>query len=354
MRLVTFELSTAVGAVRRSGALLSEADLVIDLAAAHAARLASNGMPVARAMADPTVPSDLHELLQGEDPALEAARAAIEHATASGAEAIAGIRVIHARDDVRLLTPLPRPTSIRNFSLVEQHMLSAIERMNAKKIGGMEPSLTRIPPEWYELPAFYKTTVEEVYGPDDVIPWPQLTDFFDYELEIAAVVGRTGRGIAAEDAIRYIAGFTLYNDWSARDFQQREMSVNLGPGLCKDFASSLGPCLVTPDEFDVLGAQLTARIDGETWTDTTAGLRVGFEELVAYTSQVMTLMPGDVLTSGTVAGGSGSEQERWLWPGAVVELEAEGIGVLRNVVGSKGAPVELPASQRPWTRAIPQ
>jgi 2-keto-4-pentenoate hydratase/2-oxohepta-3-ene-1,7-dioic acid hydratase in catechol pathway len=354
MRLVTFELSTPVGAVRRAGTLLAGGERVVDLAAAHAARLAAGGLPVGRALGDRAVPCDLLELLQGEDPALEAARAAVEHAERSGDEAIAGLQIVHALAEVRLLTPLPRPTSIRNFSLVEQHMLSAIEVMNRKKIGGEEPSLSRLPPEWYRLPAFYKTTVEEVYGPDDVIPWPELTDFFDYELELAAVIGRTGRAIAAEDATPFLAGFMLYNDWSARDFQQREMSVNLGPGLCKDFASSLGPCLVTPDAFDVAGARLTARIDGETWTDTTSGLRVGFEELIEYTSQVMTLMPGDVLTSGTVAGGSGSEQERWLAPGAVVEVEAEGIGVLRNVVGAKGAPVDLPASQRPWTRAIPQ
>jgi 2-keto-4-pentenoate hydratase/2-oxohepta-3-ene-1,7-dioic acid hydratase in catechol pathway len=353
MKLVTFELSTPVGAVRRSGALLSGGGLVIDLAAAHAARLASDGTSVARALADPTVPSDLLELLQGEDPALEAARAASEHVAESGVESIAGIRIAHELGDVRLLAPLPRPTSIRSFSLVEQHLLSSIETMK-KKLVGVEASLRSIPPEWYRLTTFYKTTVEEVYGPDDIVPWPALTDFVDYELEIAAVVGRSGRGIAAEDATPYIAGFALYNDWSARDFQQREMSVNLGPGLCKDFASSLGPCLVTPEEFDAQGARLTARIDGETWTDTTPGLRVGFEELVAYTSQVMTLMPGDVLTTGTVAGGSGFEQERWLAQGAEVELEAEGIGILRNIVGHKGASVELPASQRPWTRAIPQ
>jgi 2-keto-4-pentenoate hydratase/2-oxohepta-3-ene-1,7-dioic acid hydratase in catechol pathway len=340
VKLVTFELDTPLGAIRRAGALTGDGAAVVDLAAAHRATAG-----------DGVVPADLLELLRGGEPALEAASAALERVVAEGADEAGGVRLRHELAEVRLLTPLPRPSSIRNFSLVEQHMLASIEVLK-KKVGGQEPSLTSLPPEWYKLPAYYKTTVEEVYGPDEVVPWPELTDFYDYELEIAAVIGKTGRRVAVADAGPYIFGYMLYNDWSARDFQQREMSINLGPGLCKDFASSLGPCIVTADEFDLRGARLQARVDGETWTDTTAGLRVGFEDLVAYLTQVQTIVPGDVLTSGTVAGGSGNEQERWLWEGAVVELEAEGIGVLRNTVGRKGEDAQLPASQRPWIEAL--
>jgi len=162
------------------------------------------------------------------------------------------------------------------------------------------------------------------------------------------VIGKRGRHVAVEEAQPYIFGFTLYTDWSMRDFQQREMSINMGPGLCKDFASSLGPCIATPDEFDVVNARLTARIDGQLWTDTTSRLRCSFEELIAYVTQTQTIVPGDIFTSGTVPGGSGSEQDRWMPEGAVVELEAEGIGVLRNKVGTRGVAVPLPRSQQPW------
>lgn len=350
MRFVTFEVSTPLGPIRRSGVLGAE-QTVIDLAAAREAFLRDRGHPTPVRQAEADCPSDLLSFIEAGPPALEAAREAIAFIAECGETGGSETRAVYAGDEVDLLTPLPMPKSIRNFSLSEQHMLDSIETMK-KKIGGMEPSLVRIPPEWYNLPAYYKTTVEEVYGPDDLIPWPQLTGKFDYELELAAVIGRTGRHVAAADATAYIFGFTIYTDWSMRDFQQREMSINMGPGLCKDFASSLGPCIVTPDEFDVAGARLVARINGEVWTDTTSRLRCTFEELIEYVTQVQTIMPGDVFTSGTVPGGSGSEQDRWMPEGAVVELEAQGIGILRNKVGSRGMPVPLPKSQRPWVCAL--
>ncbi|WP_176082813.1 fumarylacetoacetate hydrolase family protein [Martelella sp. HB161492] len=350
MRFVTYEVGTAVGPVRRAGVLGAD-DTVIDITAAREAFLSENGHHNAAAAAAFECPSDLLTFIDRGDDALAALREAVEFVTAKALMQFEDMTVVHPLDAVRLLTPLPVPRSIRNFSLSEQHMLSSIETMK-RKIGGMEPSLTRIPPEWYNLPAYYKTTVQEVYGPEELVPWPALTGKFDYELEIAAVIGKSGRHIAAADAKPYIFGYMLYTDWSTRDFQQREMSINMGPGLCKDCASSLGPCIATPDEFDVENARLVARINGEVWTETTSKLRSSFEDLIEYVSQVQTIVPGDVFTSGTVPGGSGSEQDRWFPEGAVVELEAEGIGILRNRVGIRGAAAPLPKSQQIFATAV--
>jgi 2-keto-4-pentenoate hydratase/2-oxohepta-3-ene-1,7-dioic acid hydratase in catechol pathway len=123
----------------------------------------------------------------------------------------------------------------------------------------------------------------------------------------------------------------VFNDWSARDVQFREMKVRLGPALGKDFANSIGPCLVTPDEIDIYTAPMQARINGEVWSSGTQGaMRFNFPQIIAHLSSDQTLMPGDLLGSGTVGGGSGLELDRWVQPGDVVELEVEGIGVLRN------------------------
>ncbi len=323
MRLVTFEITTPLGPARRSGALTGEA--IIDLSLARAAML---DRPRAREIAAAEVPADLLELLGGGDWALEVAREAVDHAERVGIESFGGARVRHSAGDVRLLAPLPRPNSLRDYLVVEEHMQGAVNAGVVKAI----------PAEWYKLPAHYKGNVDEIYGPDDVVPWPAYTDELDYELEICAVMGRPGRKVAAKDATALIAGYTIYNDWSARDIQVREMSVGIGPGIGKDFATSLGPCIATPDEFDRDRGRLEARVDGEVWSTGTLGkMHFSFEEIIEYTSQEATLRPGDLLGSGTVGRGCGLELGRRLTEGCTVELEAEGIGVLRNRVGMKGA-----------------
>ncbi len=320
MRLVTFEVPGPLGPVRRTGALSGEA--VIDLSLARAAAL--GGRPRARAIAAAEVPSDMLELLRGGEWALQAARGAVEHVEQGGIEELEGARVRHS--GVRLLAPLPRPSSLRDYLVVEEHMQGAVD-------AGV---VAAIPEEWYELPAHYKGNVDAIYGPEDEIPWPAYTERLDYELEICAVIGSTGRRVAAADATAMIAGYTIYNDWSARDIQAREMRVGIGPGIGKDFASSIGPCIATPDEFDRDTAQLSARVDGETWSTGALGtMHFSFEQIIEYTSQEQTLQPGDLLGSGTVGKGCGLELGRWLGEGATVELEAEGIGVLRNRVGHR-------------------
>jgi fumarylacetoacetate (FAA) hydrolase len=183
-------------------------------------------------------------------------------------------------------------------------------------------------------------------GPEDVVPHPAASRALDFELEVACIIGEPGRNLLAEEALEHIFGFTIFNDWSARDLQRQEMVVGLGPAKGKDFASSLGPWIVTPDELvpytagrpGVYDLAMTARVNGVersrgNWKD----IHYSFGELIARASADVTLLPGDVIGSGTVGTGCLLELTRgegpWLQIGDVVELEIEGLGVLRNTVG---------------------
>jgi 2-keto-4-pentenoate hydratase/2-oxohepta-3-ene-1,7-dioic acid hydratase in catechol pathway len=230
-------------------------------------------------------------------------------------------------EEAVLRAPL-RPRTLRDFLAFEGHLINAFKNLGRA-----------IPPEWYEVPAYYKGLPDTVIGPEEVIPWPAYCEQLDHELELAAVIGREGRDIPADDAAGHIFGYTLWNDMSARDTQRRELPVGMGPGKAKDWDGSnvLGPCIVTPDEIDVTDLQLSVRVNGERWGgDTTAHMHHSFGTMIAYASRDLTLRPGEVLGSGTAATGSGLELDRWLAPGDVIELEADGIGVLRNTVGPRG------------------
>jgi 2-keto-4-pentenoate hydratase/2-oxohepta-3-ene-1,7-dioic acid hydratase in catechol pathway len=314
MKLVTFAAVRPDRPLVRAGAL--EGDRVVDI---DAAIRAMGATPVADGRDGN---SDLLTLLRGEERALELTRAAVAKAIGAGEERNGDETLVRDMDEVELLAPLPRPNSLRDYLVVREHV---------------EGALKKLPEEWFNIPAHWKANVDEVYGPDDTVPWPAYTDKLDYELEICAVIGSAGYQVSESDASRHIVGYTLYNDWSARDIQMREMSIGIGPGISKDFAMSLGPCIATPDEFDRDTARLTARIDGEVWSAGVLGeMYFTFEQIIEWTSQEMTLRPGDLLGSGTIAKGCGLELDRWVEEGATVELEAEGIGVLRNVVGFKG------------------
>jgi 2-keto-4-pentenoate hydratase/2-oxohepta-3-ene-1,7-dioic acid hydratase in catechol pathway len=243
-------------------------------------------------------------------------------------EAGAPIGDTRAVDGARLLAPL-RPRSLRDFLTWEGHMQNALAKLGRP-----------IPPEWYEIPVYYKGLPDTVIGSDETIPWPSYSERLDHELELAAIIGKRGRDIAPEDALDHVFGWTLWNDLSARDVQARELAVALGPGKGKDWDGSnvLGPCIVTADELDGTNVALEVRVNGERWGgDTTANMHHSFADLIAYASMAETLYPGEVLGSGTATGGSGIELDRWLQPGDVIELEAEGVGVLRNTIGAKGA-----------------
>ncbi len=226
----------------------------------------------------------------------------------------------------RLLAPL-RPRSLRDFLAFEGHLRNAFERLGRD-----------IPAEWFEVPAYYKGMPDTVIGPEDEIPWPPWTDRLDHELELAAVIGREVRDVRPEEAAACIFGYTIWNDVSARDVQARELPVGMGPGKAKDWdgANVLGPCLVTADELDASDLAMRVRVNGDLWgEDTSAHMHHTFADMIAYVSRSQTLYPGEVIGSGTAAGGSGLELDRWLAPGDVVELEVDGIGVLRNRIGGR-------------------
>jgi 2-keto-4-pentenoate hydratase/2-oxohepta-3-ene-1,7-dioic acid hydratase in catechol pathway len=231
-------------------------------------------------------------------------------------------------EGARLLAPL-RPRTMRDFLAFEGHLLNAYRNLGRE-----------IPPEWYEIPAYYKGMPDTVIGPDAEIPWPAWTDKLDHELELAAVIGRRVRDVRREHAGACIFGYTIWNDLSARDVQARELPVGMGPGKAKDWdgANVLGPCIATPDEIDLERARMRVRVNGELWgEDTPASMHHTFAVMIAYVSRSQTLRAGEVLGSGTAAGGSGLELDRRLQEGDVVELEIDGIGVLRNPIGRKGA-----------------
>lgn len=236
--------------------------------------------------------------------------------------------------DVMLLPPLLRPFSLRDFYAFEQHVIRAHE------IRGRQ-----VPPEWYQFPVFYYTNPNSIFGPEEPVPCPSYTGQMDYELEVACVIGKAGINIPAERAEEYIFGYTIFNDWSARDVQRAEMKAGLGPAKGKDFASSLGPWIVTPDSLaerrmdrpGVYDLKMSARVNGierssGNWKD----LHYSFGEMIARASQDTYLYPGDVIGSGTVGSGCLLEltagEGPWLQPGDVVELEIERLGVLRNRV----------------------
>ena len=238
-------------------------------------------------------------------------------------------------DRVQLLTPVPEPPSIRDFYAFEAHVATA------RRTRGLD-----MEPDWYELPVFYFTNPAAVLGPDATVRVPAGTAELDYELEVAAVVGADCEEVEAGEWIHVLAGYTIMNDWSARDLQRREMKLGLGPSKGKDFATSLGPVLVTPEE--LLGRDgaphgvMVARVNGEEWSrGELADLHFGWGELLAHASRSTRLRAGDVIGSGTVGTGCilelglvhGRDRYPWLTPGDEVVLEVQGIGTLAGRIG---------------------
>lgn len=241
-----------------------------------------------------------------------------------------------ALDEVKFHSPI-HPTTLRDGYAFEQHVKTA------NKNRGRD-----VPEEWYQFPVFYFTNPNSVFGHEDVIPYPPSTSALDYELEIAAVIGKAGMNLKPEDVPAYIFGYTIFNDWSARDIQRKEMAVGLGPAKAKDFASSFGPVIVTLDELadkadgrpGVFDLSMAARINGVEFSrGNFKDIYWSFGDIIARVSESVMLNPGDVIGSGTVGTGCLLEltkfQGPWLNEGDVVELEIEGIGVLRNIVGKR-------------------
>jgi 2-keto-4-pentenoate hydratase/2-oxohepta-3-ene-1,7-dioic acid hydratase in catechol pathway len=330
MRLVTYAFKTALGRHERLGALVG--DRVIDLHLAHVWLLAQEGDPQPYRLAEALVPPVMEAFLEGGDRSMAEARRTLGALSAHGAwpEGPREETIAHDLSAVTLLAPLTKPNSMRDFYAFEEHVKTGFAKRNEE-----------IPPAWYELPVYYKGNARTMIGPDAEAPWPRYTQKLDFELELACVIGKEGRNIPVEEAHRYIAGYMVMNDLSARDIQRKEMAVRLGPAKGKDFATAIGPVLVTPDEVgDVRDLPMTVRVNGEVWSSGNAGTSYWtFEQMIAHVSMDETLYPGDIFGSGTVGRGCGLELDRWIQPGDLVELEIERVGLLRNRIGQ---PIQAP------------
>ncbi len=297
---------------------------IIDLNFTCAARFAAQGEVQPQKIADVLLPGDMRAFLEAGPSAMATARETIAFREESGVrQGPNGETLVYEPVQVKLLAPLPNPASVRDFYAFEAHVKKGFEKRG-------EP----MPAEWYQIPVYYKSGHHNIIGTDQDVKWPSFTQKFDYELELAAIIGKKGSNIPADRAGEYVAGFCVMNDFSARDIQRQEMKVRLGPAKGKDWCTALGPYLVTPDEIeDPYNLHMTARINGELWSEGNSNsMYWKFEQMIEFLSKDDTICPGDVIGSGTVGTGCGLELDRWLKRGDVMELEIEKIGVLRNRV----------------------
>jgi 2-keto-4-pentenoate hydratase/2-oxohepta-3-ene-1,7-dioic acid hydratase in catechol pathway len=233
---------------------------------------------------------------------------------------------MHRLDSVTLKAPVPRPRRVRDYLTYSAHATG---------------SDLPISPAFEAMPICYKCNVESIIGPEETLFWPSYTNQLDFELELGFFSSGGGRNLTPSEAQSLIAGVTIFNDVSARDIQFFEMSLAIGPSKGKDFCTAMGPCVLTMDEVDEWAVEMSARVNGEVWASgTTEHRQFSFAEVLAWASLDEDVYPGEFFAVGTIGGGCGLELDRWIRPGDIVELEAAGVGVLRNPVGH---PAEVPS-----------
>jgi 2-keto-4-pentenoate hydratase/2-oxohepta-3-ene-1,7-dioic acid hydratase in catechol pathway len=313
VKLLTFQLA---GGAQHIGALLADGSTVVDLTDCDPARFAN-----------------MLTLIDGGPAALDAARAA----GASG-------RNLRELAGLRLRAPLPVPRRFRDFLCFEQHFRQSKANRYLFGIGDqrVEPDQVEIPKVWYDRPIYYKGNCHSFVGTDADVHWPSYSRVIDYELELGMVTWRGGKNIHAGDAQAHVFGYVVLNDFSARDEQYTEMQGSLGPSKGKDFdtGNALGPWIATADEFEhPLQLEMVARINGEEWSrGNTRSMGHDFPRMIEYASQEETMLAGELFGSGTVGGGCGNEQGRYMKDGDVIELEITGLGVLRNRIVAPHVP----------------
>jgi 2-keto-4-pentenoate hydratase/2-oxohepta-3-ene-1,7-dioic acid hydratase in catechol pathway len=307
LKLVTFDLPDGS---RHIGALLTGETRIADFTA--------SGAPWAR---------DMLALIDGGEAALAAARAQLEAPAAT-----------HELAAVRLAAPLPEPRQMRDFLCFEQHLRQARTQRHLFGITGYptDPAKVDVPKIWYEEPVYYKCNRFAVVGTGHDVVCPSYCRMLDYELEFGIVLGKRAKNIRREDAKSHIFGYCIFNDFSARDQQMREMQGQLGPTKGKDFdtANVMGPWLVTADEVpNPYDLTMVARVNGVEWSRGNSGtMHHKFEDILAHVSRDETVYPGEFFGSGTVGNGCGLEHGRFLKIGDTVELEVTGLGRLTNRV----------------------
>lgn len=324
MKLATFRHRDAP----RVGLVHAGDSLVLDLAEA-AARRGADASPF-RSMLD---------LIDAGEAALDQARRLLERCAGD-------TDLSHGLDVVELMAPLPEPRQMRDAMSFPMHIVQsprgaakhmALQRGDMEEYERLQAEpLGELPEVYRKIPIYYITNRFSVGAPGSTVQWPRYSRVMDYELELACITKTKASNIPRTAAGDHIFGYTIFNDFSARDIQRLEMTGRLGPSKGKSFdgGNVLGPWIVTPDEIgDPYDLRMTARVNGETRCDTTSrGMLFSFEELIAYISQDETLMPGEVIGSGTVGGGCGQETGHFLQHLDRIELEIEKIGTLRNTV----------------------
>lgn len=327
MRLVTF-----VDGKReeRAGALIENDSLVVDLQTAYQSQQGRESIEFSSVLA----------LIERGELALDLARSLAAKAPPDA---------VFERAAVKLRAPIQPPPQMRDCSCFELHLrqsFAAARRARAMRTENPEETLKamntraddRVIDTFNKQPIYYKCNRFAVVGIDDEFQWPSFSKALDFELEFGCYIGRRGKDISRDNARSHIAGYTIFNDMSARDAQAMEMPGMLGPAKSKDFdtANIMGPCLVTADELgDPYDLNMIARVNGEEWgRGNSRDMRWRFEDVIAHVSRSETLHPGEFLGSGTVGNGCGLEQLRYLKPGDLVELEVDGIGILRTRVGT--------------------
>ncbi|QHE93225.1 fumarylacetoacetate hydrolase family protein [Pandoraea fibrosis] len=324
MKLATF---TRPGKTPVIGIVLPDLQQVIDLQAAH---VATRGEPLPAFI-------DMLALMRAGDVALD--RAADIQQAVSGDEPF-----VHPFSTIRFLAPVPVPEQIRDFSTFDLHMQqagAAMAKLRAHRKGEFGTPLPRaqdiaLPSVYFDQPIYYKANRFNVVGADHVVRWPRKTVRLDYEAEFGVFIGKSGRDISARQARDHIFGFTIFNDFSARDLQEHEMEAPFGPAKGKDFdtGNAMGPWIVTADEIpDPYDLSIAVRVNGQEWSrGSTRDMRHSFEIMIEHVSRDETLHVGEFLGSGTVGNGCGLELDRWIQSGDDIEIEVEKIGVLRNRV----------------------
>jgi 2-keto-4-pentenoate hydratase/2-oxohepta-3-ene-1,7-dioic acid hydratase in catechol pathway len=282
--------------------------------------------------------------IDGMQSLIEAGERGLEHARAVHAARADDPTLTHALTDITLLAPVPVPVQMRDFSTFPGHIKNAPAGMAriAARMNGDEAAakvakpLDNIPPAYAQMPIYYITNRFSVVGPDATVPWPAYSQLMDFEAEFGIFLSHGGKNIAAANARDHIFGYTVYNDFSARDQQCLEMRGMLGPTKGKSFdaGNAMGPWIVTADEIaDPHDLHIAAKVNGQTWAEgNSRQMLFSFEEILEYVSRDETLFAGEFFGSGTIGNGCGLEQDRYLADGDIVEITVGGIGTLRNRV----------------------
>lgn len=327
MKLVTYDRKGKP----RAGVLVDGDRKIVDLAEAHKEAFGKSYAAF----------KSVQDLIEAGDEGLERAKETVKK----------GKKGAFPKKDVRLLAPVPVPIQMRDCLCFELHLkqsFAAARKVRANATPDPEAAMNEfertgvlsVPKIFYEQPIYYKANRFSVIGTDQDVLWPSYSRLMDFELEFGFYVRKKGVDIPRDQARDYIYGYTIFNDFSARDAQTIEMGGQLGPAKGKDFdyGNAMGPCLVTADEIkDPYNLTMIARVNGEEWgRGSTSTMHWKFEDLIAHVSRSETIYPGEFFGSGTVGNGCGLEHMKFLKHGDVVELEVEGIGILRNRVLVRG------------------